>query len=304
MPERTSKMKSKKVAAKKAPAKKKPARRKSSKKAVEKEASDTCFVMMPFGDPFDLYYERVYRPAIEAAGLESVRADDLFRPSAIVADLWKMIQESTVLLAELTTKNATVFYELGLAHAIGKPVVLISETMADVPFDLQQLRVISYNQADPKWGDKLTGKVTAALTETLATPVEAVPMIFRTPVQSQGPEQDALEARVETLESEMRSSRRTDLAIRGLAVTPATTQKTPAPPIGILNSHDALRVSYFLELMKAEAAHFTNSRMDLLHWVRRWVTAGASRDRLQTAGGLDETRRERIDRYFDMITGG
>jgi len=42
-----------------------------------------------------------------------------------VADLWQMIQNATVLLAELTTKNANVFYELGLAHAIGKPVILV-----------------------------------------------------------------------------------------------------------------------------------------------------------------------------------
>ena len=119
-----------------------------------------------------------------------------------------MIQDAQVLLAELTTKNANVFYELGLAHAIGKPVVLVSETMSDVPFDLQQLRVITYNQADPKWGDKLTGKVTAALTETTATPVEAVPLIFRTPVQGQGPQQDAAEGRLEALERQVRLLRK------------------------------------------------------------------------------------------------
>lgn len=163
--------------------------------------------MMPFSDPFDVYYDRLYRPAIEDAGLQPVRADDLFRPSVIVSDLWNMVQEANVLLAELTTKNANVFYELGLAHAIGKPVILVSETMNDVPFDLQQLRVLMYNKDDPAWGDKLGADITAALRETLAEPVEAVPNIFRKIVESQAPEQDALNSRLDSLETQVRHLR-------------------------------------------------------------------------------------------------
>lgn len=163
--------------------------------------------MMPFQEPFSLYYESIYKPAIGDANLRPVRADDLFRPSAIVADLWTMIQDAEVLLAELTTKNANVFYELGLAHALGKPVVLVSETMGDVPFDLQQLRVLLYDKDDPSWGDKIKVGVTSALKETLDSPVEAVPNIFRTRVESEGPEQDALAARVEAMESQIRGLR-------------------------------------------------------------------------------------------------
>lgn len=69
-----------------------------------------------------------------------------------MADIWKMIQEAKVLVAELTEKNANVFYELGLAHALGKPVVLIADNLGDVPFDLQSLRVIIYNKNDPASG--------------------------------------------------------------------------------------------------------------------------------------------------------
>jgi len=47
-----------------------------------------------------------------------------------------------VLLADLTGKNPNVFYELGLAHALAKPVILIAETLDDIPFDLRALRVI------------------------------------------------------------------------------------------------------------------------------------------------------------------
>ncbi len=191
---------------KKAPTKKKVTAAKRSRKPTQKEEQrDNCFVMMPFSNPFNIYYERLYRPAIEDAGLEPVRADDLFRPGVIVSDLWGMIQEAKVLLAELTTKNANVFYELGLAHAIGKPIVLVSETLDDVPFDLQQLRVLLYNKDDPTWGEKLVADITTSIKETLEEPIEAVPNIFRKRVESQAPEQDALVSRLETLENRVRA---------------------------------------------------------------------------------------------------
>ena len=121
-----------------------PAKLRTSKKANKKKrkkSKGTCFVLMPFKEPYDAYFATIIRPAVTAAGLEVVRGDSLFRPSPIMADVWRMIQDAKVLVAELTEKNANVFYELGLAHAVGKPVVLIAETLADVPFDLQSLRV-------------------------------------------------------------------------------------------------------------------------------------------------------------------
>jgi hypothetical protein len=60
---------------------------------------------MPFGHPFDTYYERIYKPAIEQAGLEPHRADDLYRPSTIVNDIWLYTTGSRLLLADLTGKN-------------------------------------------------------------------------------------------------------------------------------------------------------------------------------------------------------
>jgi hypothetical protein len=122
-----------------------------AKKKATKKPIGTCFVLMPFKEPFDTYYSLIIRPAVIAAGLEPLRGDSLFRPSPIMADIWTMIQDAKVLVAELTEKNANVFYELGLSHAIGKPVILMSETIEDVPFDLQPLRVILYDKDDPAW---------------------------------------------------------------------------------------------------------------------------------------------------------
>ena len=73
--------------------------------------------------------------------------------------VWRGISAAKVLVAELTTKNPNVFYELGLAHALEKPVVLVTSNTDDVPFDLRHIRVILYDQTDPFWGQKLIDKV-------------------------------------------------------------------------------------------------------------------------------------------------
>jgi hypothetical protein len=69
--------------------------------------------------------------------------------------IWHGISTAKVLVAELTERNPNVLYELGLAHALKKPVVLVSSTEKDVPFDLQHIRVIYYDVMDPFWGAKV-----------------------------------------------------------------------------------------------------------------------------------------------------
>ena len=165
----------------------------------------TCFVLMPFKEPFETYYRVIIKPAISGANLDVKRGDSLFTPTPIMGDVWHMIQDAKVLVAELTEKNANVFYELGLAHAIGKSVILISETMDDVPFDLQQLRVILYDKNDPAWGNKLKTSLTNALQETVHSPVDAVPPMFRKKVKSQAPADSEMSLRILDLERRIAS---------------------------------------------------------------------------------------------------
>ncbi len=135
---------------------------------------DICFVIMPFGGWGDDYYGTIYIPAIEAGGMEAHRADDLFRPSTIVNDIWSYTKKAKLLLADLTGKNSNVFYELGLAHALAKPVILVAESMEEIPFDLRSLRVITYDKNDPEWGKILRDKLEASITEVLKSPIAAV----------------------------------------------------------------------------------------------------------------------------------
>ena len=93
---------------------------------VKIEATDTCFVVMPFSGMIGSYYQHIYEPAIRKAGLRAIRADtDIFGTGKIMDQIWAGINAAKVLVAELTTRNPNVFYELGLAHALQKPVVLV-----------------------------------------------------------------------------------------------------------------------------------------------------------------------------------
>lgn len=150
-------------------------RLKNISKNVKVSSEDTCFVMMPFSAPFGDYYSLIYKPAIEKAGLKPVRADDdIFSTGKIIDQIWKGINESKVLVAELTSRNANVFYELGLAHALNKPVVLVSSNEDDVPFDLHHIRVIYYDKNDPFWGQKLLDKVAENVISAIKHPEEAL----------------------------------------------------------------------------------------------------------------------------------
>jgi hypothetical protein len=131
--------------------------------------------MQPFAAPYGNYYEKIFKPAIEKTGLQAVRADaEIFATGKIIDQVWWGINAAKVLVAELTTRNANVFYELGLAHALNKPVVLVSSNETDVPFDLHHIRVIYYDVNDPFWGTKLIEKIAENILSAMTNPEEAI----------------------------------------------------------------------------------------------------------------------------------
>jgi hypothetical protein len=85
-----------------------------------------CFVLMPFGDPFDGYYEQIIKPTVESAGLHALRADEVYGTTAIIRDIWESIWRARIVIADVTGKNPNVNYELGLSHALAVPTILIT----------------------------------------------------------------------------------------------------------------------------------------------------------------------------------
>jgi hypothetical protein len=135
---------------------------------------EICFVMMPFGGDFEEYYKQIYHPTIEECNLLPRRADSIYRPSPILHDIWSFINESTLIIADITGRNPNVMYELGLAHAIAKPVIIITNNIDDVPFDLKALRILIYNTNRPTWSTDLKQSIKNSITEILESPSDAI----------------------------------------------------------------------------------------------------------------------------------
>jgi hypothetical protein len=105
---------------------------------------ELCFVLMPFAAEFENVFE-IVRHAVEACGLTCTRADRLTTTGQITDDIWNSIMDARILVADLTGNNPNVFYETGVAHALDRPVILLTQQGSQVPFDLQGVRYISYD---------------------------------------------------------------------------------------------------------------------------------------------------------------
>jgi hypothetical protein len=113
-----------------------------------------CFVLMPFGERpdgmggtvnFDSVYAEVIRPAVEAAGMEPLRADEEMEGGIIHKPMFERLILCDYAVADLTTANANVFYELGIRHAV-RPhsTVLVYAEGLRLPFDVAPLRAVPY----------------------------------------------------------------------------------------------------------------------------------------------------------------
>jgi hypothetical protein len=106
------------------------------------------FVLMPFTAELRPVYEHIMMLASKLS-LRIGRADDFFGTSSILKDIWSAIHGARVVVADCTGRNPNVFYEIGLAHAIGRHTILISQSFDDVPFDLRHLQIIEYKYTPP-----------------------------------------------------------------------------------------------------------------------------------------------------------
>ncbi|RAY28771.1 hypothetical protein DP184_10285, partial [Enterobacter kobei] len=107
---------------------------KPSEERKTKKHERTCFVIMPIADMagyeprhFDRVYSHLIQPACDAAGFETLRADEVNNSNLIVLDILKRIVESDIDICDLSGRNPNVMYELGLRQAFNKKTVLIKD---------------------------------------------------------------------------------------------------------------------------------------------------------------------------------
>lgn len=103
-----------------------------------------AFVLMPFDEEFGDIYDYLIHGPLSEVGYEVKRADDILNQRNIMEDIVQSIMGSDLIVADLSTANPNVYYELGLAHAFKKKVILLAQEIKEVPFDLRPYRIISY----------------------------------------------------------------------------------------------------------------------------------------------------------------
>lgn len=141
----------------------------------EHSGVQTCFVDMPFGQKMDLksgveidfdqIFESAIRPGVEQAGLQCIRGDQESTGGLIHEAMFARLLLSEFVVADMTTANANVFYELGIRHA-AKPytTIPIFATLGAPPFDVNMIRAIPYALDG--------GQIAQAAAAELATQIE------------------------------------------------------------------------------------------------------------------------------------
>lgn len=104
-----------------------------------------AFVLMPFAAEFDDVYEHVIQATLVVEGFSVSRADEARNSRSIMHDVIQGIVSADLIVVDLTGTNPNVYYELGLAHAFGKKVILLTQDIEEVPFDLRAYRVVTYS---------------------------------------------------------------------------------------------------------------------------------------------------------------
>ena len=107
-----------------------------------------AFIAMPYSPEWSKGVADTIVTAGHEEGFACIVSRDLRKPGSIIEQVWEDIRKAEVLIADLTLHNPNVFYELGLADALGKQCILLQQGNDQPPFDMGQQRCIAYDPAD------------------------------------------------------------------------------------------------------------------------------------------------------------
>jgi hypothetical protein len=112
------------------------------------EEAPKAFVVMQFTESFNTLYEEVIQPVCSEFGYQAVRGDETFTSGSVLDEIIQSIQDASVVIAEITPNNPNVFYEVGYAHALNKPTILLCDKTRDkLPFDVSGFRTLFYEDS-------------------------------------------------------------------------------------------------------------------------------------------------------------
>lgn len=140
-----------------------------------------CFVIMPLSEVegydkghFQTVYEDLIKPAVENAGYNPMKADEVGKTNLIHLDILQRLMNAPIVICDLSTRNPNVLFELGVRQAFDKPVVLIQEKGTPKIFDISSLRYLEYSKS-LKYRDvlKTQDDLKAMIEETIAAKDDA-----------------------------------------------------------------------------------------------------------------------------------
>jgi tetratricopeptide (TPR) repeat protein len=129
----------------------------------------------------DKTYRIIIKKAVEAAGLECVRADDVVHSGPIETPMYQLLLDADVVVADLSTSNPNAIYELGVRHAL-RPhtTIVMAEKQYKFPFDLGHQLVRAYEHLgkgiDAEEAEQVREELTAAIKKLLASPAVDSPV--------------------------------------------------------------------------------------------------------------------------------
>jgi nucleoside 2-deoxyribosyltransferase len=114
-----------------------------NEKNINEIDDSLVFVLTPFNERFIKSYESIL-DVCSKYGLRCLRGDERFVEGDIFPQIMKHIVNAKIIIANITGRNPNVFYELGIAHALNKPTIIISENLSDATFDIQSKNILLF----------------------------------------------------------------------------------------------------------------------------------------------------------------
>jgi hypothetical protein len=113
--------------------------------SLDSETKLLAFVLMPFNDEGNVIFDELIAVPLKDVGYEVRKADSVIDQQSVLSDIVLGIDSADLIVADLTGLNPNVFYELGIAHGLGVPTVLITQSLDEIPFDLKTYRTSVYS---------------------------------------------------------------------------------------------------------------------------------------------------------------
>jgi hypothetical protein len=131
---------------------------------------DLCFVLMEFQQPYTDIYDHLIKPTVEGEGFHCLKSDDIFSTTSVIEDIWANINKATLIIAEISSNNPNVMYELGICHTVGKNVMMITQYPDKIPFNFRHMRCYPYTNDIPG-SDELKRNIKSVIQHIKATQV-------------------------------------------------------------------------------------------------------------------------------------